>query len=148
MDSLSSAPGADLLVPYAYPPSLSAMRVTPSGLRTIYKGFLQFRQRVVITRVACFRRGLFAALPDIILFTRDSGKFVRARSLLASEVASSVTAQVLRSHFGVFGSLTRDPFDHSAFSEATNERQISGNRTGHRPPNDDSWLRRLDPAPV
>ena len=104
---------------YSDPTLRSAMRVTPSGFHTIYKGFLQLRHRVVITRVSCLRRGLLAALPENLLFTKDSCKFVRGRSLLASGVASSAITQVLRSLFGVFGSLTRDPFDHSAFSEAT-----------------------------
>ena len=102
MDSLSSAPGADLLVPYSYPPSLSAMRVTPSGLHTIYKGFLQFRRRGLLTRSACFRRGTIAALPQNVLFTKDLLNFVSGRSLLASSVAFSDSPGALRAAFVPF----------------------------------------------
>ena len=92
---------------YSDPTLRSAMRVTPSGFHTIYKGFLQFRHRVVITRVSCLGRGFLAALPENLLFTRDSCNFVRARSLLASGVASSVITQVLRSLFGCSGAPPR-----------------------------------------
>ena len=92
---------------YSDPTLRSAMRVTPSGFHIIYKGFLELRHRVVITRVSCLGRGFLAALPENLLFTRDSCNFVRARSLLASGVASSVITQVLRSLFGFFGALPR-----------------------------------------
>ena len=83
------------------------MRVTPSGFRIIYKGFLQLCHRLVVTRVSCLRRAPLAALPEILLFTKDSCKFLRGRSLLASGVASSVITQVLRSLFGFSGALPR-----------------------------------------
>ena len=60
---------------YSDPTLRSAMRVTPSALHVIYQGLLELRLRGVTTRVSCLPRGLLAALPENLLFTRDSCEF-------------------------------------------------------------------------
>ena len=92
------------------------MRITSSGFHVIYEGFLQLGHRLVITRVSCLRRAPLAALPENLLFTRDSCNFVRAREVFASWAPSPAITRIPRSHFGVCGTLTCDLFDRSAFS--------------------------------
>ena len=130
------------------------MRVTPSGFHNIYKGFLPLGHRVPITRVSCSHRASLAALPENLLFTRDSCNFASGSQLLACWVGAPAITRILRSHFGAFGPLTCTIFDCLAFSEGTtfatreaNQVRISASRTGHRPPTCDSGPRQLDPAP-